>query len=79
MGRACAGADTELLRALAQQAALNDDEKRFLADLLQRSELIKFARIEMTPEECTAWAEKVQRFLQARVHPNLASARTSKA
>lgn len=57
----------EFLQALAQQSALSDEEKRFLTTFFQRSDAIKFAGIDMSPSECSEWAEATRRFLQNRI------------
>ncbi len=47
-------------------AALNADEKRFLIELMQRAEVIKYAHANITIDECMLWAEKTRQFLRAR-------------
>ena len=56
----------EFLQSCTQSTSLNDLEKRFLADFLERAEAVKFAGVGMAFDECNAWAEKVRQFLEAR-------------
>lgn len=56
----------EALQGLGEDVSLTNDSKKFVTDLLERGDAIKYANVEITPEECHAWAEKVRQFLQHR-------------
>jgi hypothetical protein len=56
----------EFLHGMTLHAVLTEAEKLFLTRFLERSEAVKFAHVEMPPEECASWAEQVRLFLRER-------------
>jgi hypothetical protein len=55
----------EILGSLAEMA-LSAEEKRFLAQFLERCEAVKFAGVPMPADECNQWAQATKQFLQRR-------------
>lgn len=58
----------EFLLGLTEIAALSADEKRFLAQFLERCEAVKFAGVPMPAEECDQWAQATRQFLSSKLH-----------
>lgn len=54
----------EFLRQLASCLLLDGEEKQFLTTFLERSDAIKFAKSQISADECRAWADKTRQFLE---------------
>lgn len=58
----------EFLHSLAEMATLSAEEKRFLAQFLERCEAVKFAGVPMAADECSQWAQATRQFLSCKLH-----------
>jgi hypothetical protein len=59
----------EFLSSLPQLGVFTPEEKQFLGEFLHRADAVKYARVPMSIEECSHWAEQSRLFLQRRAHP----------
>jgi hypothetical protein len=57
----------ELLELLQSSSKLTDPERAFLREFFERCDLVKFARAEVSPEECAELAEKTRGFIKGHV------------
>ena len=54
----------EFVQQLESCPLLSGEEKQFLTSFLERCDAVKFAKVDMSVDECRRWADSARQFLQ---------------